>query len=243
MFHGRSVFAIVPARCGSKGIARKNLRELAGLSLIAHAAAFVASLPWLDAAVISTDDPIMAEEAERHGLAAPFLRPTELAGDRAEAIGVWRHAWLDCEARSGRSLELGLYLEPTSPMRTPDDVERCLAAIVQGEFETAATVSPTPSSFSFEKSLRIEDDGRLAFVAPPEIRVNRRQLVAQTWHRNGLCYAAGRAAVVERGEIIGDRCAAVPVERRVVNIDEPFDLRIGELLMSDLTNGAAATEA
>lgn len=232
MVRNRTVFAVVPARGGSKGIPRKNLCPVAGRSLIAHAAAFIAALPWLDAALISTDDPEMAAEAERHGLAAPFLRPDDLSGDAAEAVGVWRHAWLDCEAREGRTMDLGLYLEPTSPMRTPQDAERCIAAIVEKGFETAVTVSPTPSSYSFEKSLRVEDDGGLVFVAPPEARVNRRQLVARTWHRNGLCYAATRAAVVERSEIIGACCAAVPVERRVVNIDEAFDLRIGELLMA-----------
>ena len=215
MWCGQSVFAVVPARGGSKGVPRKNLQRLAGMSLIAHAAKFVAGLDWLDAAVISTDDEEMRDEALRHGLAAPFLRPDELADDTAESIGVWRHAWLACEDVAGQRMDLCLYLEPTSPLRRTEDVERCLEAVTQQGFDTAATVSPTPASFSFQKSLQIDDTGRLNFCAPPSERVNRRQLVAKTWHRNGLCYAARRAAVCEGDEIIGGSCAGVVVERRI----------------------------
>lgn len=232
MWQGRSVFAVVPARGGSKGVPRKNLRELAGRSLIGRAADFTASLSWLDAALVSTDDVEILAAAEAAGLDGPFLRPAELSGDTAEAIGVWRHAWLACEERHGRRFDLGLYLEPTSPLRREEDVARCLDAVTTGGFATAATVAPTPSSFSFQKSLKIDEGGRLDFCAPRGERVNRRQLVPRTWHRNGLCYAARREAIVEGSEIIGESCAGIPVERRVVNIDEAFDFRIAELILS-----------
>lgn len=232
MWQGLSVFAAVPARGGSKGVPRKNLRALAGRSLIARAADFVTGLDWLDAALVSTDDAEIRDAAVAAGLEAPFLRPEELSGDTAEAIGVWRHAWLACEERHGHRFDLGLYLEPTSPLRRQEDVTRCLEAITRDGFSTAATVSPTPSSFSFQKSLAIDETGRLDFCAPRGERLNRRQLVPQTWHRNGLCYAARREAILEQGEIIGEACGGVAVERRVVNIDEAFDFAIAELILA-----------
>lgn len=232
MWQGRSVFAVVPARGGSKGVPRKNLRELAGRSLIARAADFVAALSWLDAALVSTDDIEIRDAAVAAGIDAPFLRPAELSGDTAEAIGVWRHAWLACEERHGRRFDLGLYLEPTSPLRREEDATRCLDAVGEGGFESATTVSPTPPSYSFQKSLALDGDGRLTFCAPPEERLNRRQLVPRTWHRNGLAYAARRAAIVEGDAIIGEATAGIPVERRVANIDEPFDFDIAELILA-----------
>ena len=96
MWQGLAVFAVVPARGGSKGVPRKNLRPLAGRSLIARAADFVAGLDWLDAALVSTDDTEIRDAAVAAGLDAPFLRPAGLSDDVAEAIDVWRHAWLAC---------------------------------------------------------------------------------------------------------------------------------------------------
>ncbi|MEM7122386.1 MAG: acylneuraminate cytidylyltransferase family protein [Pseudomonadota bacterium] len=233
MWRDKSVFAVVPARGGSKGVARKNLVQLAGKSLIAHAASFVANLPWLDVAIISTDEPEMRDEAARFGLRSPFLRPADLAGDAAEAIDVWRHAWLATEADQNRQFDLGIYLEPTSPLRSANDVERCLDAVTEGGYETAATVTQTPPSHSYQKSLAIDGEGRLEFCAPASERLNRRQLVPPTWHRNGLCYAAQRLAIIEGDDIIADRCAGVVVERRTVNIDEAFDFRIAEVILQD----------
>jgi CMP-N-acetylneuraminic acid synthetase len=73
--------AVVPARGGSEGIPRKNLCKVGGLSLIAHVARTIRALDWIDRAVLTTDDPEMAEEGRQHGLEVPFLRPAELATD------------------------------------------------------------------------------------------------------------------------------------------------------------------
>ena len=97
-WRNRSVLAVVPARGGSKGIPRKNLAQIGGKSLVAHAAGLVAELDWLDGAVLSTDDHEIAEEGVRHGLSVPFLRPPDLATDTARGVDTWRHAWLASEA-------------------------------------------------------------------------------------------------------------------------------------------------
>ena len=89
---GLSVLAIVPARGGSKGVPRKNLREVGGLSLIGWAAKTIADLPWIDQGVLSTDDVEMAEEGRLRGLEVPFLRPDELATDMADSVDMWQHA-------------------------------------------------------------------------------------------------------------------------------------------------------
>jgi CMP-N,N'-diacetyllegionaminic acid synthase len=75
MMEGRTVLAVVPARGGSKAIPRKNLKTVGGVSLVGRAAQVAAALPFIDAALISTDDPEIAAEAKAHGLDAPFMRP------------------------------------------------------------------------------------------------------------------------------------------------------------------------
>src|SRR6201989_3026757 len=111
--NGLRVLAVVPARTGSKGIPGKNLCRVGGKSLVALAAEVSLSVGTIDRAVLSTDDEAIAEEGRRAGLAVPFLRPQELATDRARSVDVWRHAWLATEAVDGCQYDLSVLLEPT----------------------------------------------------------------------------------------------------------------------------------
>ena len=176
-WRGRSVLAVVPARGGSKGIPRKNLCLVGGRSLVAHAAEIVKQLPWLDAAVLSTDDPEIVREGARCGLEAPFLRPKELASDNALGVDAWRHAWLMSEASHERQFDCSVLLQPTSPLRRPGDVEGALERMLNGNHSAAATVSRVPGHYVPEKMLRI-DNGILSFLHPEGARHSNRPLRA-----------------------------------------------------------------
>ena len=93
----RRALAVVPARGGSKGLARKNLRLLGGKPLVAHAVAAGLAASLVDRVVCSTDDPEIAEAARLAGAEVPFLRPAELAQDTTEDLPVFVHAldWLE----------------------------------------------------------------------------------------------------------------------------------------------------
>jgi CMP-N-acetylneuraminic acid synthetase len=229
---GLAVLAVVPARGGSKGIPRKNLRTVGGVSLVGRAACVLAALPWIDAAVLSTDDDEIAEEGRRHGLDVPFRRPPELSGDGATSVDMWRHAWLAAERHYGRTFDLSVLLEPTSPLRTPEDVERTVRTLVEGGYPAAATVSPTPAHFSPHKTLTISMDETIGFYLEGGQRYSLRQSIPRYYHRNGICYAVTREHLVDEGLIIDRDAAAVVVERPVVNVDEPFDLDLAEWLLS-----------
>ena len=227
---GLHVLAVVPARGGSKGIIAKNLKTVRGLSLVARAARAIAESPLVDRAVCSTDDPAIASEAMRNGLAAPFMRPHELASDEAKSIDVWRHAWSECERRDGVTYGLSILVEPTSPLRRPRDLELTLNAMLNADARAAATVSRTPSHFTPHKTLTVDGAGRIGFYLADGVRFARRQDIPAYYHRNGVCYAARRETVLERGTILEDDCMAVIIDRPMVNIDEPLDLEIAEML-------------
>ena len=229
-FRGLSILAVVPARGGSKGIAHKNLKPVRGLTLISRAARMLAETPSIDRAMCSTDDAAIAVEAERAGLVVPGLRPEVLASDAAKSIDVWRHAWLEMEQRDGRSYDLSVLIEPTSPLRRAADIERTLAAMLDEDARAAATVSPTPAHYTPHKTLTVSSNSRIGFYLADGSRFARRQDIPNFYHRNGVCYAARRDTVLERGTIIEDDCAAVVLDRPLVNIDEPLDLEIAELL-------------
>ncbi|ARQ00705.1 cytidylyltransferase domain-containing protein [Pseudorhodoplanes sinuspersici] len=232
MLEGRSVLAVVPARGGSKSIPRKNLKEIGGISLVGRAAGVARALPWIDAALISTDDHDIRDEAVRHGLDAPFMRPDELSGDTAGSIDMWRHAWLAAEQHYGRRFDISVLLEPTSPMRRPEDVELTVKTLLQTNAPAAATVSRTPAHYTPHKTLTVDEQGTIGFYLSDGARHSLRQGIPAYYHRNGLCYAVTRAHLVGHGRIIDRDAQAVVIDRHVVNIDDPFELELTEWLLN-----------
>ncbi len=230
MFNQYRVLAVVPARGGSKGIPGKNLKSIRGLSLVARAARAIAEAGIADRAVCSTDDPAIAREAHAAGLEAANLRPAELATDQAKSVDVWRHSWLAAEAADGVTYDLSILVEPTSPLRRAEDLVATVRRMIDTGAKAAATISPTPGHFTPHKTLTMGDDGRVGFYLEGGGRFARRQDIPPYYHRNGVCYAARRATIVEDGTIVEDDCAAVLIDRPLVNIDEPLDLDIAGLL-------------
>lgn len=228
-----SVLAVVPARGGSKGVPRKNMQSVGGVSLVGRAAHLAVSLDWIDHTIISTDDAEIRAEAVCHGAAAPFVRPADLSGDEARSEDVWRHAWLAAEEHYEKRFDISLLLEPTSPLRTETDLSATVAALTEGGHASAATVCRSAAHFTPHKALTLNDAGCLGFHMHNGAAFSRRQTIpGAVYHRNGLCYGATREAVVDRGEIVGDDCAAVIIDRPIVNIDDPFELELAEWLLA-----------
>jgi CMP-N,N'-diacetyllegionaminic acid synthase len=225
-----SILAVVPARGGSKSIPRKNLCEINGVSLVGKAASIVNSIQWINAAVISTDDEEIAAEGIKYGLSAPFRRPTEISGDTATSVDMWKHAWTESEIFYGTRFEISVLLEPTSPLRTVDDVEKTVLKLLRGNHSSAATVSLTPAHFTPQKTLTVEND-IIDFYHAMGSQYSLRQTIPKYYHRNGLCYAVTRDHLFNKNRIIDNETAAVVVERNVVNIDEPFELELAEWLL------------
>lgn len=229
---GITILAVVPARGGSKSIPRKNLAVIQGHSLIAHVAAVTRALPWIDRAVLSTDDEEIAAEGLRAGLLLPFMRPAGLAGDRSASVDMWRHAWLASEEEFGMHFDVSVLLEPTSPLRRSGDVEATVKLLIDGQHAAAATVSRTPAHYSPHKTLEIDGNGVISFYLEDGARYSLRQSIPTYYHRNGICYAVRRETLIENRQIIEKNCAALIIDRPVVNIDEPLDLEFAAFLMA-----------
>ncbi len=202
------ILAVVPARGGSKGIPGKNLRKIAGISLVGRAGLITQELPWLDAAVISTDDTEIAEEGEKFGLAAPFLRPADLSGDAAKSDDAWRHAWLEAETYYETEFQISVLLEPTSPLRSATDVTKTVETLIRTGSQSAITVSETPDHYAPEK-LFVLREGNVDFYVQSGRDISRRQQLPSYYNRNGICYAMWREQLMNGEPIIGKNCAAV----------------------------------
>ena len=120
------VLALIPARGGSKGIPRKNIRPFAGYPLIAYSIAAALQADTVTRVIVSTDDQEIAEVAHRFGADTPFLRPEELATDRSTDLPVFQHAltWLD--KHEHYHPDVILHLHATSPVRPPGILDQAV---------------------------------------------------------------------------------------------------------------------
>ncbi|TSC78298.1 MAG: N-acetylneuraminate cytidylyltransferase NeuA [Parcubacteria group bacterium Gr01-1014_33] len=140
MYQGKKILGIIPARGGSKRVARKNVRMLCGKPLIAYAFFSARESPLIDRLIVSTDDREIADIARQWGMEVPCMRPPELAEDRTPDGPVFRHA-LDFLEKEGERYEYVLNLRPTTPFRTADDIARIIETADQGNYDVVRSVT------------------------------------------------------------------------------------------------------
>lgn len=125
------ILALIPARGGSKGIPRKNIKDFAGYPLIAWSIAAGLQAKSVSRVIVSTDDAEIAAVARECGAETPFLRPAELAQDRTTDFPVFEHALKWLEDIEGYKPEIVVQLRPTSPIRPKDMVDQAVGILVQ----------------------------------------------------------------------------------------------------------------
>ncbi len=140
------VLALIPARGGSKGIPRKNIRPFAGYPLIAFSIAAGLQAESVTRVVVTTDDEEIAEVAREYGAEVPFLRPAELAQDRTTDLPVFQHALNWLSEHEDYHPQVVVHLRPTTPIRPPDLVDRSVGLLLaHPEAELRARINTRPS--------------------------------------------------------------------------------------------------
>jgi len=130
MIQNRPVIAVIPARGGSKGLPRKNIKPLLEKPLIVWSIDAARKSRHIDALVVSTEDEEIAAVARTYGVEVPYLRPAALATDTAATIDVLRHV-LEEEEKRGRRFAYLVLLEPTSPLREVEDIDGAIERLVR----------------------------------------------------------------------------------------------------------------
>ena len=223
MLAGKTVLAVVPARGGSKGIPLKNLREVGGVPIVARVGQLLKTMPWIDRAIVSTDHDEIARVAEGSGLAAPFRRPESLSGDRIGDAPVLIHALKFCEQLDKKTYDVTIMLQPTSPLRTSEQVQDTVVRLIDGQFDCVWTLSPSDPKMHPLRQLSITDD-MVRLYDPAGAQALARQELTPLYYRNGICYAFARNCLLEQGTIYGEKMGAVVINEPVVNIDTEIDL-------------------
>jgi CMP-N,N'-diacetyllegionaminic acid synthase len=231
---GLRVLAVVPARGGSKGLPRKNLLPVGGVPLVARVGDVVRRCASIDRTVVSTDDEEIAAAALASGIDAPFRRPEDLSGDRIGDVDVLQHALAATESDDATHYDVIVMLQPTSPLRTPEQVEASLARLVADDLDAVWTVSPTDGKSHPVKQLHLDGDparGLLSYHHPEGAAIVARQQLAPLWHRNGVAYVLRRDTLAA-GTLLGPRTGGLIIDHPVANIDDALDLAWAEFLLS-----------
>lgn len=219
------ILAIVPARGGSKGIPRKNVADLCGHPLITYTARAVVGLRdkgMISMGIISTNDQEVAALAIETGLDVPFVRPEELSGDNAKTEGAIRHA-LTFFKSQGEFFDAVLLAQPTSPLRTQEDLEAAVALFEQSSCQSLISVYEAPEIN--DMILYKMNEGLGVPLSTAHNSGGRRQDKKPCYVRNGAVYITSTAYFESTGNIISDTPLLYVMPReRSLNIDEPEDL-------------------
>jgi CMP-N-acetylneuraminic acid synthetase len=193
---GRTVVALIPARGGSKGIKRKNLRVVGGRALIEFTLLAAQNSRYIDNAYVSSDD----EEILGHGRtlgANTIVRPAESASDTASAVAVVNH-FLTVIPTQLRELDPYIvYLQPTSPLRTASHIDEALEKMVAQKAHTLTSV--TELKISPFKSFSLDSHSRLQSLFDEKLSNARRQDLPIVYIPNGAIYVFRVSDFIERG--------------------------------------------
>jgi len=214
------LLAVIPARGGSKGVPGKNVAEVGGLPLIAWTIRAALEARAVGQVVVSTDDEGIAEVARAHGAEVPFLRPAELSTDDAPAAGVVRHV-LDALGAEGAFA----FLQPTSPLRTAEDIDA--AAALMNTRGASTVVSVRPAREAPQWTYFQSEDGHLEPVVPVEAGATprRRQDLRSAWVLNGALYLSTVEAFRRTGVFVDLGTVAYPMSlERSLDVDTHEDL-------------------
>lgn len=222
MIGDRRVLALIPARGGSRRLPRKNVRYLNGKPLIAWTIEAALAAVTVDRVILSSDNADIISVAKEHGCDVPFVRPHTLATDEASSMDVIWHA-LDSV---GESFDDVVLLQPTSPLRTPADIDGCVRLRV--EHDALAVVSVTslpkpPSHFvAIQKDWRLQTTG--VFAGP----------AGSVALLNGAVYEADIARLRRLGTFYDEttRGWLMPPERSV-DVDNAIDFALSEVLLQE----------
>ena len=216
------ILGLIPARGGSKGIPRKNVKDLLGKPLVAWAVESALDSGVFDRVVISTDDQEIASIGSAVGAEVPFMRPPELAGDGAAMLDVVVHA-LSSLDEDGYPVDAVAVLQPTAPLRHAGHIRKAVE-LLDASTDSVCSVVELPPEISPHYVMRIQEDGTLTHFLEEGSRFIRRQDVPLAYRRDGTIYLVHSNVVLEQRSLYGQRCRPLVLTAAdSVTLDDPDD--------------------
>ena len=222
------IIAIIPARGGSKGIPRKNIKEFCGKPLIAHIIEAALKVKELDRIIVSTEDKEIAQVAKKYG-AEVLERPKELARDETPTFPVIRHAVTYLEKEENYKPDVIVLLYSTSPLLKPERISEAVKMLINRNLDSVLSVVEDKGHYW------IEEDGKFERLYPKVLK--NRQFTKPLFKENGAIYVCRRDILMQSETMIGGKVGLFEMQRgESIDIDEPLDFEIAEFIMRKRQN-------
>lgn len=228
---GSLVFALIPARGGSKGVRRKNLTNLAGKPLIAHTISAAKNSLLIDSICVSSDDDEILNISESLEV-MPLRRPMEYASDYASANDVISHYIGALPTDVSQKNNIILYLQPTSPLRNEMHIDSALSAMDMAKAN--GVISVVEAEMPPQKSFRLDENGRLISLFDERQSNERRQDLPRCYYPNGAIYAFRIAEFIARKGLPSN--GSIPYIMSSIDsidIDNVTDLMLAESVIGE----------
>lgn len=223
----RDILAIIPARGGSKGLPKKNIRLLNNKPMIAYTIHAALHSRFINQIIVSTDDPDIADITKKNG-AEVLNRPSELATDNASTIDVVLHC-LSILEEQNRLPDYVILLQPTSPLRTVNDIDDSITLLSLGNGD--AVISVRENEHPPYWSCIIENQLLKPAFGEQYLRI-RRQEIPLTYTPNGAIYIATPDHIKQNRNFYGERTLPfVMPKERSVDIDSEIDFILADAIM------------
>ncbi|MFA5974901.1 MAG: acylneuraminate cytidylyltransferase family protein [Elusimicrobiota bacterium] len=226
------ILAIIPARGGSKGIPHKNIKRLIGKPLLQYSIEAARKSRRLTDYMVSTDSRSIRAIALKLRCPTPFLRPHRLATDRASTLSVLQHAALFFERRTGLKVDAVMSLQPTAPLRTPEDIDRCIG-LLQKYPRADSVVSFYVADNAHPNYMYVTTGPYVKpLLGKKATPFQRRQEFKPVLVRNGAIYLVRRHILFGASSLVGNKIIPYLMPReRSINIDHPFDFQLAAILL------------
>jgi len=227
------IYGWIFARGGSKGFPGKNIAPLCGKPLIAWAIDAAKASKYIQHVFVSTDCKHIASVAQKYGAEVPFIRPSELATDRAPERLAWRHAieWIR-QQKELSPMDVMVSVPSTSPLRMTEDIDACIELFLQGGAETVIGITPSERHPSFNMVSR-DGDGYVRLLMPLNKMVSCRQEAPAAYNIATAVYVTDPEFVLRTNSYMEGRVRGyiLPVECGI-DIDTEIDFKLAELLLT-----------
>lgn len=223
------MIAIIPARGGSKGLPGKNIKEMCGSPLIAYTIEAALKSKSIDHVILSTDDEQIAEIAKKYGAEVPFMRPAELASDKAIAVDNYIYTIGRLEKEWNTKIDCFVVLQPTSPLRIAEDIDGAVDLFNTKKADSVVTYVKEAHPVFWHK--KIDENNKLEDVF--EGTIANRQDLPTTYYPNGAVYVFSTEMIRQKKYYTDNSYAYIMPRERSVDIDILDDFKYAEFLMQN----------
>lgn len=226
------ILAIIPARGGSKGVPKKNIKLLGKKPLIEYTINDAKNSKLLTEIVVSTDNAEIAIEAEIAGCKPPFIRPVDIAQDKSTSLEVVQHALAFFE-KQNIFFDAICLLQPTNPFRDAGFIDKAIEKFINSKADSLVSVLPVPHEYNPHWAFE-EENGLLKIVTGEQDIITRRQELPNAFHRDGCIYIT-KVEVVKSGSLYGKSIAYIESNPELyVNIDTMQDWNKAEEMLNKI---------